>query len=160
MKENKALNVELNDRYKDKLLIVNKLASHFGIAKAELQDCVDWDDELLYIDHPRLEAAGFNYTIKCTQLDMKKLNLNVLWTDKFFKSSIYEMWQIAEGENGGPDDNFIMTLHLGENNTLVIYRLDDLDDFCGGCLIRLNEDELFAIEPIKNFLKLRFVVSE
>ena len=156
MKEKQALNVELNERYKDKLVIVNKLASHFGLAKAELQDCVDWDEELLHIPHDRLVNAGFDYVIKYAQLDIKKLNLNVLWTDKFFKSSIYEMWQIAEGENGGPDDNFIMTLHLGENNTLVIYRLDDLDDFCGGCLIRLNEDELFAIEPIKNFLKLRF----
>lgn len=160
MNEKQFLNAELNERYKDKLLIVNKLASHFGLAKAELQDSVDWDEDLLIINHPRLENAGFNYVIKCTQMDIKKLNLNILWTNKFFKSSIYEMWQIAEGENGGPDDNFIMTLHLGENNTLVIYRLDDLDSFYGGSLIRLNEDELFAIEPIKNFLKLRFVPEE
>lgn len=129
-KNKQGLNAEIDKKYLYKKYTVDKLASHFSIAKAEMYETVDFEEEVM--EFPLLNEFDFNYVIYSAHIDRGKLNLDWLMDDLLFrKSTLIDEFLIGENTlDSRSVDNYQFWIHIG-GMMLIMYRAESVDTPAG-----------------------------
>ena len=138
-----------------KIWTCNKLASYFGIAKAELRDSVDMYEEV--ISFPTLaDEHRFYSKFYCVHLDPKQISLSILFNGKKIANSVlYEDFLSGESHVHPKHlDEYALSIHITESDVYVMHRADLYDGY-GGVFVQVPDDGGFVLEPIANYLKAR-----
>lgn len=137
--------------------LVQKLAAHFKVPKAEIkgQPAMDQgfaEEKCPVLTYPRLEPQGFNEFVY--PVTSAKLNLLEMFTwDKFEKSGVYDAFLRGEGYVGEGHDGFLLSLHL-VGMVWAVYRSETGYDGLGGIFLSDPKTKYngMVIQPIKNYL--------
>ncbi len=149
------LNAKPDESYQTKIWTMNKLATYFGIAKADLKQDIDFSEKLMFV--PMLsDRHNLNVFFHCVRMNPKHLSLSFLFNGaKVEKSRLYEEFVIGEEESSGDWDSYIMTLHFSDKDVYVVRREEQYNGY-GGIFVKIPGDTGLVIEPIASYLRAHF----